>query len=234
MSRRRNRQGKYTTKPDHIRLPLGRVLEVLLIKTPKALWDWLETPGARIAFFLVMGLVAVALWGLTPPMEAQIPDGVSPRVEIGQVSTPTPTPEPTPNDMAKADVWVGQYVDEYFELPGQRSEARMIMHCLLKQETAHGENKGHGDQGQAGGPLQYHQPTWERMRKWMMEEGEAEKIGSRYDLEESIKTTVWIMRQSEKPSKQRKGSIAEWGPIYRALKGSNRQTCPIPSWYNKN
>ncbi len=129
--------------------------------------------------------------------------------------------EPTiaPKDI---DIYTGLAVDEFFTTPGQQSEMRMIMHCLLKRETSHGYNKGHGDQGKAGGPLQFWQGTWEGYRKLMIKEGLATEIGSRYDLKEAIRTTVWAIKNDRAKA---------WGPIYRALNGRTDNTCPIPSWY---
>lgn len=122
------------------------------------------------------------------------------------------------------DVWVGKYVDKYFE-GYKRSEMRMIMHCLLHRESghqAHDATGPHGDGGRAGGSLQYHQPTWERMRKQMIKEGLAEEIGSRYDMEAAIETTVWAIKA---------GRAKEWGPILRDSKGSTFASCQTPSWY---
>jgi hypothetical protein len=123
---------------------------------------------------------------------------------------------------ANADYWVGKYVDQYFELPGQQSEMRMIMHCLLNREAKHGYDQGHGDGGKAGGPLQFHNPTWIAYRKIMMEEGLVDELGSRYDMEQAIHTTVWAIHG---------GRAKAWGPILRASKGSTSHACTYPSFY---
>lgn len=124
------------------------------------------------------------------------------------------------------DTWIGEAVDEF--LPKRKSEARMIMHCLAFREAHHGElgkpEDKHGDGGLAGGPFQFHEATWNRMRNQMIQKGLAEGIGSRYDFKESARTTAWALAN---------GRASEWGPIYRALKGINKNTCPIPSWHKK-
>lgn len=119
------------------------------------------------------------------------------------------------------DTWIGDSVDEF--LPKYKSEARMIMHCLAHRENGHGGNPdGHGDGGLAGGPFQFHQATWDRMRKQMIKEGKATEMGSRYDFKESARTTAWAIS---------KGRGLEWGPILRDSKGNDFASCQTPSWY---
>lgn len=120
------------------------------------------------------------------------------------------------------DTWVGQATDHFFVSNSQRSEVRMILHCLLHREAVHGTNKGHGDGGRAGGPLQFHQPTWDAYRKLMIQEGEATEIGSRYDMEQAIWTTAWAIKD---------GRAMAWGPVLRYSNGSNYAACQSPSWY---
>lgn len=122
------------------------------------------------------------------------------------------------------DTWVAEFVDEYFESNTQRSEARMIMHCLLHRESGHrelGENDAHGDGGRAGGILQFHENTWIVFRKLMLNAGLVNEIGSRYDAKEAIRTTVWAIKNNR--------SLA-WGPILRESKGNDFAACPVPSW----
>lgn len=141
---------------------------------------------------------------------------------------PTATPEPVPvqatifSDMAMKDLWIGGAVDEF--MVGRESEGRKIMHCLANQESKHGEDKGHGDGGLAGGPFQFHESTWQNMRTTMRKAGLIHEIGSRYDFKEAARTTAWAIAH---------GRAYEWGPIARAAKGSDRKTCPVPSWYKK-
>lgn len=151
----------------------------------------------------------------------------TPSLASGVTSTPTPTPA---NTMQKADVWVGQYVDQYFDQPSQRSEARMVMHCLLNRETKHAYVKSQGDGGRAWGVLQWHLPTWERARKEMIKQGEATDISHPEDLEDAIQSTIWAMAQSAKPRNQRVISILEWGPVLRESQGKSEATCPVPTW----
>jgi hypothetical protein len=107
-------------------------------------------------------------------------------------------------------------------LPNHKSESLMIMHCLAHRESGHGASNAHGDGGLAGGPLQFHQETWQRMRGQMIKQGVADEIGSRYDLKEAVRTTAWAIRE---------GRGLEWGPILRDSKGSDFASCQKPSWY---
>jgi hypothetical protein len=121
------------------------------------------------------------------------------------------------------DIWVDEAVSHYFTGdPVRQSEVKMIMHCLLHRETKHGLSKGHGDSGKAGGPLQFWNPTWDAYRKIMIARGEADKVGSRYNMKEAIWTTVWAIED---------GRAGAWGPINRDMNGSDYASCPTPSWY---
>jgi hypothetical protein len=107
-------------------------------------------------------------------------------------------------------------------LSDHESESLMIMHCLAHRESGHGASNAHGDGGLAGGPFQFHEETWQRMRKQMFKQGVADEIGSRYDLKEAVRTTAWAISQ---------GRALEWGPILRDSKGSDFASCQTPSWY---
>lgn len=108
-------------------------------------------------------------------------------------------------------------------LPKRKSEALMIMHCLAHRENGHNGNpSAHGDGGKAGGPFQFHQPTWEGYRKEMIKAGVATEIGSRYDFKESSRTTAWAIAN---------GRAKAWGPLARHSNGSKYATCQFPSWY---
>lgn len=122
---------------------------------------------------------------------------------------------------AKAQsVEIDKAVQEF--LPARYSEALMIMHCLAHRENGHGGNPdAHGDNGLAGGPFQFHQATWNRMRGQMIKAGYATELGSRYDFKESARTTAWALAN---------GRAKEWGPILRDSKGSDFATCQTPSW----
>lgn len=143
------------------------------------------------------------------------------------------TPTPVLTELQKYDLWVGQYVDHYFDKPSQQSEARMVMQCLLHRETKHYTFKGEGDGGLAKGILQWHDATWNRARKEMIKQGEADQIGWSLDPETAIKTTVWALKESSKPRNKRVISITEWGPVLRSYNGSDFATCPVPTWYQK-
>jgi len=114
---------------------------------------------------------------------------------------------------------INDAVNEF--LPEHKSESLMIMHCLAHRESGHGVSNSHGDGGLAGGPMQFHEATWQRMRKQMIKQGYAIDIGSRYDLKESIRTTAWAIKE---------GRALEWGPILRDSKGSDFASCQTPSF----
>jgi len=107
-------------------------------------------------------------------------------------------------------------------LPNHKSESLMIMHCLAHRESGHGASNAHGDGGLAGGPFQFHEETWNRMRKQMIKQGKATEISDRFNLKEAIRTTAWAINN---------GNAREWGAIYRMSKGSDFATCQVPSWY---
>lgn len=119
------------------------------------------------------------------------------------------------------DTWVGEYTDQYFN-DYRRSEVRMIMHCLLHRESGHASSDAHGDNGKAGGPLQFWNDTWVRMRTQMIKQGKTNEIGSRYDHEQAIHTAIWAIAN---------GHALEWGPVNRYAQGSDFATCQVPSWY---
>lgn len=135
-------------------------------------------------------------------------------------ATPQPVQAIAPDDMS---IYISQAVQEF--LPKHKSEALMLMHCLAHRENGHAGNpNGFGDGGLAGGPYQFHQATWLRMRKQMIAQGVATEIGDRMDKNESTRTTAWAIAN---------GRALEWGPILRDSKGSDFATCQKPSWYSK-
>lgn len=171
-------------------------------KSKRKTWtkEWLALLGlllflcytGRLAFHDISGRVSSAF-------ASEI---ISPLPKTEQVMVPVPFYYKEEN----IDQLVGDAVDEFYTTPGDRSHMRQLMHCLLYKETRHDHAKGHGDNGKAGGPLQFHQPTWEGYRDLMIDQGYAEEVGSRYDLKESIRTTVWAIKD---------GRGKAWGPILR-------------------
>ncbi len=137
-------------------------------------------------------------------------------IELGEVPAPTIAPD----DMS---IYISQAVQEF--LPKHKSESLMLMHCLAHRENGHAGNpNGFGDGGLAGGPYQFHQATWVRMRKQMIAQGVATEIGDRMDKNESTRTTAWAIAN---------GRALEWGPILRDSKGNDFASCQTPSWYIK-
>ena len=111
---------------------------------------------------------------------------------------------------AKEPQTVSQIVEEqatrFSKTEPEKIKTIYLLHCLLRKESNYDQNKGHGDNGKAGGPLQFHNPTWERMRGQMKKAGLIEEIGSRYDMAQAIETTAWAISN---------GRGKEWGPILR-------------------
>lgn len=154
-----------------------------------------------------------------------------------RTESPSPTATPTPEivikeiekeapqkypELQEIDLMVGQAVDEFFTSPTQRSEVRMIIHCLLNRESKHNLIKDKGDNGKAEGVLQFHEETWVRFRKLMIKKGLATEVGSQYDLKEAIRTTVWAIKDNR---------AKNWGPILRFTQGRYQEaTCPSPSF----
>lgn len=116
--------------------------------------------------------------------------------------------------------WISDAVNQY--LPNHKSESLMIMHCLAHRESGHGASNAQGDGGLAGGGFQFHEATWQRMRKQMLKAGLITEIGSRFDLKQATYTTAWAIAN---------GRALEWGPILRDSKESDFASCQTPSWY---
>ena len=119
------------------------------------------------------------------------------------------------------DTWIDGAVRKY--LNSHYSEAKMIMHCLAHRESGHGQSNAMGDGGLAGGAFQFHEETWQRMRKQMLKAGLIDEIGDRFDVKQATYTTAWAIAN---------GRSSEWGPLKRDLEGSDFASCQFPSWQN--
>jgi len=173
-------------------------------------WTAVAGLGFKTSRYIVEARGSETLVTVDQPVKVQVSPTPTPQL---QVFVPVATATPTPTDSE----YIEQAVNEF--LPAHKSEALMIMHCLAHRESGHGASNAHGDNGLAGGPFQFHQATWVRMRK-QMEEPES----SRYDFMEASRTTAWAIAN---------GRALEWGPILRASQGSNFASCQVPSWYKK-
>lgn len=118
---------------------------------------------------------------------------------------PTPITKPE-YQTPEVDKWVAFYSDKFGKTPSEKNHTRVLLHCLLFNESGYGSNKGHGDSGLAGGPLQYHQGTWDGFRGLMIKQGFTNTIGSRYDMEQAISTTAWAITHNR---------ANNWGPVLR-------------------
>ncbi len=105
-----------------------------------------------------------------------------------------------------ADELVAKFADKFGSTTDQKSRLRYLLHCLLYRESRHYNNRANGDNGQAGGPLQFHEYTFLSMRRQMMSEGLIGEIGSRYNPEDAIETGAWALAN---------GLGNNWGPILR-------------------
>ncbi len=104
------------------------------------------------------------------------------------------------------DEMVDFYATRYTKNASQKSWMKTTLHFLLYKESKHGEDKQQGDGGLAGGPLQFHEATYQEYRQIMMKRGLTDHIGSRYDLEDAIETATWAISD---------GRQNAWGPIAR-------------------
>lgn len=157
--------------------------------------------------FVVMAFIACLCPIILKPDELLNPLAHAQEVRPAPTMTPEPTKPPEPDDIQKTDKWVGQYVDKYFTSHYGRSRIRATMQCLLAKESQHTfmtADDHHGDNGMAGGILQYWPATWTGFRKIMIERGLITEIGSRYNPEQAIETTVWALSD---------GRERNWGPI---------------------
>lgn len=136
-------------------------------------------------------------------METPTPEQVEAKPSLNPEHTPEPVEEYTPTE---ADVLVAKYSDIYGTTADQRSRLRVVLHCLLSKESVHGANQGQGDNGMAGGPLQFWEETYISYRKIMIKAGLVNQIGSRYNLEDAVETATWAITT---------GRGNAWGPILR-------------------
>lgn len=113
---------------------------------------------------------------------------------------------PTPYVPDNIDIWVDKYVRKYFKTDYEISKMKQIAHCLLLCESKHGTDDGMGDNGRAGGILQFHEPTYIANRQRMMKLELVDHLGNRFDDEDAIETAVWMWSQ---------GQLNQWGPYSR-------------------
>lgn len=106
----------------------------------------------------------------------------------------------------EVDALVDFYSEKYTPNKYEKSIMKAKLHFLLSKESKHGLDKNHGDNGKAGGPLQFHEPTYIGYRKIMIKRGLTDYIGSRYDYKDAIETTAWAISD---------GRESSWGPIMR-------------------
>jgi hypothetical protein len=162
-----------------------------------------------IAKFSVVSLFVTVVTGLvvSVPVKAKMASGFT--SDIGAQGEPV-----TSSDLGRAegqkvagiDEWITYYADKYSKSQEKYFHTKQLLHCLMYRESRYDTNKGHGDNGKAGGPLQYHQGTWDGYRKLMIKQGHITEIGSRYDVEQAINTTAWAIND---------GRAKAWGPVLR-------------------
>lgn len=104
------------------------------------------------------------------------------------------------------DTLVDMYSMRYGKTKWMQLRTKVILHYLLLREAAYGNTKTCGDSGLACGPLQFHDATYISFRQIMIERGLTTKLGSRWDMEDSIETAAWAIND---------GRENNWGPISR-------------------
>lgn len=174
-----------------------------------------KSPNNFVSLALLVGLTmigAVIQWLYTPVMLysplAKADEGVyespSPSsMAEGEVDEPAPSPSSSPTSV---DEMIDFNCRKYYSGKNSQEYCKFQMHCLYWKESRNGQSNDHGDGGKAGGPFQFWQETWNRMRGQMIREGHIRATGSRYNLDEAVETTVWALS---------KGRENEWGPVLR-------------------
>jgi len=142
-----------------------------------------------ILFFLAVGVVLY--WTRIPVISPCPDDGCA------FISYETPK---------TIDTLVDMYANRYGKTAWTKLRTKTILHYLLLREAAYGNTKTCGDSGLACGPLQFHDATYISFRQIMIERGLTTKIGSRWDMEDSIETAAWAIND---------GRENNWGPIAR-------------------
>ena len=100
-----------------------------------------------------------------------------------------------------------EYIHTYANMYGKDVEyTKFQLYCLYWKESQNGRNNGHGDNGMAGGPMQFWKETYTRMRGQMIDLGLTDLMADRYNLKTAIETTAWAINN---------GYANEWGPILR-------------------
>lgn len=159
--------------------------------------------GVRL-LLLTMATGAIINWLYTP-----LPEPISPlgepvhAMEIKIVEAPVVSPTAGMNQ----DALIDYYADKYTASEATKAHRKALLHCLYWKESRGGLDAHlKGDNGKAGGPFQFHEPTYASMRRKMIEAGLVSHLGTRYDFEDAVETTSWAISQ---------GRQNEWGPILR-------------------
>ena len=109
-------------------------------------------------------------------------------------------------DKPDFDFWVNKYSRKYLTSERDIEYTKFKIRCLYWKESRNELDNDHGDNGMAGGPLQFWHDTYVAYRNIMIQRGHVEEVGSRYDLENAIETTVWAISD---------GRGNAWGPLLR-------------------
>lgn len=168
---------------------------------------------AGVKLLMITTLLALTAWiyGNIKAMPAEAVELLSPlgdtlvQIEGGGEVQASPTPLPTAG--MNTDALIDYYATKYTSSPNTQAHRKALLHCLYWKETRGGIDADvHGDNGLAGGPFQFHEPTYKSMRNKMIKEGVATELGSRYNFENAVDTTSWAISQ---------GQGKQWGPILR-------------------
>jgi hypothetical protein len=118
----------------------------------------------------------------------------------------SPLASPVYAEKETIDMIIDDCAQKYTSNVSQKSRMKAIIHFLLYKESKHGADKQMGDGGLAGGPMQFHEPTYSEYRKIMMQKGLVISMGSRFSIKDSIETAVWAIAN---------GRGNAWGPLKR-------------------
>jgi hypothetical protein len=104
------------------------------------------------------------------------------------------------------DEMVDKYSKQFGKTRWEQNRFKAMTHYLLLREQNYGGSNAMGDNGLAGGPMQFHAGTYTANRQRMIDKGLTDHMGSRFDMEDSISTAIYMF--SLKQEKQ-------WGPVAR-------------------
>lgn len=129
---------------------------------------------------------------------------------LGVLTNPAYAPKPA----IAMDGMISSVQDKYiftyatkFQRPDLGKTVSLLRYqlaCLAHKENGYHANDKCGDNNQACGMYQFHQPTYVAFRKIMIAQGLTDHIGSRLNDQDAVETTAWAITH---------GHESDWGPM---------------------